>query len=133
MNVRAEAVRILLAKAAQDELAARRLAADARIGDEVVGFHVQQAAEKRLKALLAFHGIPYRRTHDLVELMDLLIAQGHAVPAAIEPLQELTPFAVEYRYENLDQYEDVPLDRNRALALLEGLEVWIHEHIQSGQ
>jgi HEPN domain-containing protein len=133
MNVRAEAVRILLAKAAQDELAARRLAADARIGDEVVGFHIQQAAEKRLKALLAFHGIPYRRTHDLVELMDLLIAQGHAVPAAIEPLQELTPFAVEYRYEYLDQYEDVPLDRIRALALLEGLEVWIQEHLRSGQ
>lgn len=133
MNVRAEAVRILLAKAAQDELAARRLAADARIGDEVVGFHIQQAAEKRLKALLAFHGIPYRRTHDLVELMDLLIAQGHAVPAAIEPLQELTPFAVEYRYENLDQYEDVPLDRSRALALLEGLEAWMQEHIRSGQ
>lgn len=49
MNVRAEAVRILLAKAAQDELAARQLAADARIGDEVVGFHIQQAAEKRLR------------------------------------------------------------------------------------
>ena len=133
MNVRAEAVRILLAKAAQDELAARQLAADARIGDEVVGFHIQQAAEKRLKALLAFHGIPYRRTHDLVELMDQLIARGHAVPAAIESLQELTPFAVEYRYEHLDQYEDVPLDRSRALTLLEGLEVWIQAHIRPSQ
>lgn len=132
MNVRVEAVRILLAKAAQDGLAARQLAADARIGDEVVGFHIQQAAEKGLKALLTSHGIPYRRTHDLVELMDLLIAQGHTVPVALEPIQELTPFAVEYRYENLDQYEDVPLDRNRALALLDGLEAWVREHIRAG-
>lgn len=133
MNARAEAVRILLAKAAQDELAARRLAAVPGIGDEVVGFHLQQAAEKRLKAALAFHGISYRRTHDLVELMDLLAAEGHALPEALESLQDLTPFAVEYRYENLDQYEDAPLDRARALARVEALEVWVQEHIRSGQ
>ncbi len=76
MNARVEAVRILLAKATQDELAARQLAADPRIGDAVVGFHIQQAVEKRLKALLAFYAIPYRRTHDLLELMDQLISKG---------------------------------------------------------
>lgn len=132
MNARVEAVRLLLAKAAQDERAARHLAADPEIGDEVVGFHLQQAAEKRLKALLAFHAIPYRRTHDLVELMDLLAAQGYALPDRLGALPEMTPFAVEYRYESLDQYEDAPLDRARALALVEALEVWIQEHLRSG-
>ena len=125
MNVRVEAVRILLAKASQDELAARHLAADAQIGDEVVGFHLQQAVEKRLKALLTFHAIPYRRTHDLLELIDQLIYHGHRVTMTLEALQELTPFAVDYRYESLDQYTDVPLDRGRALQLLTELEVWI--------
>ena len=132
MNARVEAVRILLAKAGQDELAARQLAADVRIGDEVVGFHIQRAVEKRLKALLAFHAIPYRRTHDLLELMDQLISHGHPVTVTLESLQELTPFAVEYRYESLDQYEDVPLDRGRALQLLSELEVWIQERMRSG-
>lgn len=132
MNARVEAVRILLAKAGQDELAARQLAADVRIGDEVVGFHIQQAVEKRLKALLTFHAIPYRRTHDLLELMDQLISHGHPVTVTLESLQELTPFAVEYRYESLDQYEDVPLDRGRALQLLSELEVWIQERMRSG-
>lgn len=133
MNARVEAVRILLAKASQDELAARQLAPDPRMGDEVVGFHIQQAVEKRLKALLTFHAIPFRRTHDLLELMDLLISHGHSVPTTLEALQEMTPFAVEYRYESLDQYEDAPLDRERALQLLGELEVWIQEHIRSSQ
>ena len=132
MNARVEAVRILLAKATQDELAARQLAADPRIGDAVVGFHIQQAVEKRLKALLAFYAIPYRRTHDLLELMDQLISSGHPVTGALEALQEMTPFAVEYRYESLDQYEDAPLDRERALGLLSDLEAWVQEQIQLG-
>ena len=132
MNARVEAVRILLAKAAQDELAARQLAADARIGDEVVGFHIQQAVEKRLKALLTFYAVPYRRTHDLLELMDQLISHGHPVSGTLEALQEMTPFAVDYRYESLDQYEDEPLDRERALRLLNELDVWIQEHMRSG-
>lgn len=133
MNAQVEAVRILLAKAGQDELAARQLAADARIGDEVVGFHIQQAVEKRLKALLTFHAIPYRRTHDLLELIDQLISHGHPVTVTLEALQELTPFAVEYRYESLDQYQDAPLDRGRALHLLSELEIWIHEQMRSGR
>lgn len=130
MNARVEAVRILLAKADQDELAARELASNPGLGDEIIGFHLQQAVEKRLKALLTFHGIPYRRTHDLLELMDLLIARGCPVPLPLEALQEMTPFAVEYRYEHLDQYEDAPLDRERALGLLGELKVWIHDQIE---
>lgn len=127
MNARVEAIRLLLAKAAQDELAARKLAADLEVGDEIIGFHLQQAAEKRFKALLVFHGIPYRRTHDVLELLDLLIANGHPVPATLEPLQEMTPFAVEYRYESPDRYEDAPLDRARALRLVAELEIWVKE------
>ena len=50
----------------------------------------------------------------------------------LEALQEMTPFAVEYRYESLDQYEDAPLDREQALGLLSDLEAWIQEQIQLG-
>jgi HEPN domain/Nucleotidyltransferase domain len=35
--------------------------------DDVV-FHCQQAAEKALKALLAWHDVPFRKTHDLAEI-----------------------------------------------------------------
>lgn len=48
---------------------------------------------------------------------------------ALESLQEMTPFAVEYRYEHLDDYEDAPLDRDAAFSLVHELEVWAREHI----
>ena len=99
MNARVEAVRILLAKAGQDERAARQLAVDPQIGDEVVGFHIQQAIEKRLKPLLTFYAIPYRRTHDLLELMDLLIAHGHPLTELLQALQNsrLSPWITDMK------------------------------------
>ena len=33
-----------------------------------VMFHAQQAAEKAMKAFLAWHDVPFRRTHNLEEL-----------------------------------------------------------------
>jgi HEPN domain-containing protein len=62
----------------------RRAAADLRgadidlvadpplIGDAV--FHCQQAAEKALKAFLAWHDLPFRKTHDLGEIGQQCIA-----------------------------------------------------------
>ena len=41
------------------------------ISDEVLGFHVQQAAEKSLKAWLALLGETYPLTHNLDTLLDL--------------------------------------------------------------
>jgi len=35
-------------------------------GDAV--FHAQQAAEKSLKGFLAWHDVPFRKTHDLAEI-----------------------------------------------------------------
>lgn len=131
MNAQAEAVRRLLTKASQDDLAARRLAEDAAQGDEVVGFHIQQALEKRLKALLTHRGVAYRRTHDLVELLDLLEGDGVALPRFIQACQELTPFAVDYRYETLGQYEEPPLDRTQVLDLLDQVGRWVLEQMDA--
>jgi len=64
---------------------------------DTVCFHAQQAAEKYLKALLTFMGIPFRRTHDLAELL-LLFPTGSKVPAAVGDLSELTDAAVAVRY-----------------------------------
>jgi HEPN domain-containing protein len=60
---------VLLRKAEQDEYVVDRLIALSDSPDEVIGFHLQQAAEKLLKAALGVRGIPYRRTHNLGELI----------------------------------------------------------------
>lgn len=72
------------------------------IADETVGFHAQQAVEKCLKAVLAFSSIPFRKTHDLQELMDLLIDNKKTLPPNAEKLDVLNPYAVLLRYDFID-------------------------------
>lgn len=62
-------------------------------------FHSQQAAEKYLKALLAWHGQLIPRTHDLEEIQDLCKGiQSYPALDALD-LAELTGYAVELRYD----------------------------------
>jgi len=94
-----EPARLLLRKARQDQVIVSRAVDDAEIADEIVGFHVQQACEKCMKAVLCMHEVAYRRTHDLQELYDLLNDSGVSLPEALRELVEWSPFAVTYRYE----------------------------------
>lgn len=76
------------------------------VSDEVFGFHVQQAAEKALKARLALLGETYPLTHNLEALLDLI--EGRRV--ATEPYRKLvgyTPYAVEFRYEGVDSGTEI--------------------------
>ena len=107
---------LLLASAEQDFAACRLLSSGVGIGDAVVGFHAQQSIEKALKAVLSARMIEFRRTHDLVSLLDLL--QDHQVPAppAADWLDELNPYAVEARYGTIDPDG---LDRTHVLLVVE--------------
>jgi HEPN domain-containing protein len=80
-------------------------------------FHAQQAAEKYLKALLAWHGQVIPRSHDLEEIQDQ--CEGVApVPALVElDLADLTGYAVELRYDP-DFWPDQPIAAE-AVALAE--------------
>jgi HEPN domain-containing protein len=85
-------------KAEEDIEAARSLVAQAKPPRDIVCFHCQQAAEKYLKALLQELGLSIPHTHDLEELLDLLVPHDDS----LKPLQGdtafLTRFAVAYRY-----------------------------------
>lgn len=62
-------------------------------------FRAQQAAEKYLKAYLAWRGETIPRTYDLEELQRLCLAI-EPVPGLIDlDLTELTAYAVELRYD----------------------------------
>ncbi len=62
----------LLALARRDLRAAEILRDEPAVGDGIVGFHTQQAAEKALKAWLTILGIDFPRTHDLSLLIQQL-------------------------------------------------------------
>lgn len=120
---------LYLKKAVEDEVLLDEVLASPRVSDTVIGFHCQQAAEKLLKALLSHLMVRFRRTHDLRELMDLLTDKGHALPEALADLDILTPYAVEFRYEFLDQEQETPLDRQGARELVQRLRAWVEGQI----
>ncbi len=90
-----------LAKAASDLTAARRLVA-ARESYDAACFHAQQTAEKALKAILAIADAPIPRTHNLEDLhaqcLSLSLPDLSRDLVALD-VSELTPFAVELRYD----------------------------------
>jgi HEPN domain-containing protein len=115
---------MLLRKAKQDEFALQKLVPDPASPDEVIGFHAQQAVEKMLKAALAGAGVSYRRTHDLVELFDLLRKNSISYPADFEEARRLTPFASTLRYEDLPLQLARPYDRSWALDIVRRVSAW---------
>lgn len=78
--------------------------------DEIFGFHVQQAAEKALKAWLCIRDAIYPMTHELTRLLSLLENQGVEVEK-FWPLVQYTMFAVQARYEEGVTELDEPIDR----------------------
>ena len=114
---------MLIVKAAEDEALVAAAVDNLAISDAIVGFHLQQAAEKLLKALLARRNTNYRRTHDLFELFGLLSASGLPLPDRLLRIGLYTPYAVEFRYDEPDL--EARLDRSSALALLRDLRHWV--------
>ena len=69
----AEAARAWFGKGNSDLRSAQALLALDPPETETAAFHSQQAAEKYLKGLLAYHGDDPPRTHDLAVLLDLAL------------------------------------------------------------
>jgi HEPN domain-containing protein len=114
--------RVLARKAQGDAKVMRKLASDSEIDDEAVGFHAQQAIEKWLKAVMAFHGLEEARIHDLGRLLEILAAADAESPPAADQLDELTIYAVPLRYDELLDAE--PLDRDATVALVDEVGLW---------
>ena len=109
-----------LVEAARRDLSALRGMLDADVfGDEIFGFHIQQAAEKLLKAWLAILGEVYPLTHNLELLLDLL-QERNAFEEQFRPLIEYTPYAGRIRYESSEPLLE-PIDRVTALRRIEAL------------
>lgn len=61
-------------------------------------FHCQQSAEKYLKAWLQQLGLAVPRTHDLEDLLDVLLPHDATLAPLRRGLRSLTRYAVEFRY-----------------------------------
>ena len=110
---------MLVEAARRDIEALRVMRGTAGLPDEIYGFHVQQAAEKLLKAWIALLGGLYPLTHNIQALLELVDERD----ADTEPFRDLaafTPYAVEFRYAGVGPDAD-PIDRAFALEMVEAL------------
>ena len=87
-----------LLKAESDLLTAKRIL-EGKGPYDTACFHAQQAIEKYLKACLALSEMDIPRTHNLEELQRLCLQQIPEMKIDGMDLAEITPYAVELRYD----------------------------------
>ena len=117
-----------LLKAAYRDLKALNAMLDSSVfADEIFGFHVQQAAEKSIKAWLSALGDVFPYTHDL----NVLLTRLEGFKCDMSTFRELllfSPFAVQLRYEVLTG-DTEPIYRVEAIALVEALYLQVNEFV----
>lgn len=65
---------------------------------DTIAFHCQQAVEKYLKSYIFKLGLPIKRTHDLVFLLEQIDKHDKIEQEWFEKVFELQDFAIEIRY-----------------------------------
>lgn len=113
--MRDEAI-ILYNKADEDLRLAALIVHNREFSDEAFGFHLQQAVEKLLKALLALHQHPFPFSHNLYGLVDVCRDHRIDLPESTDGLCCLTPFATGLRYSTLPLSTSEPLQREPLLT-----------------
>jgi HEPN domain-containing protein len=114
---------IFITKAKQDLTLVEKNIDDNEVAPEIIFFHLQQAVEKALKALLDFSKVTFKKTHDLYELAEMAKENGIAVPDFVDKLCELTPYAVEARYALMhDDLEDARVFLENTQAFIDFVE-----------
>ena len=94
----------------QNNLAAAQVPAD------TVCFHCQQVAEKYLKGFLAWHAIPFSKTHNLLELLQDCARISPHIAALRGSASRVNNYAVDTRYPNIPQSNPTLEQAREALA-----------------
>lgn len=85
---------------AQSDLATAGLCLSAGDALDMACFHAQQAAEKCIKAYLTAHEVEFPFIHNLEKLVELCARVDSSFMTIKTSAQELTPYAVELRYDD---------------------------------
>ena len=101
----------------RDISAFNKMKGDADFHATTTCFHAQQGIEKCLKAVLVLHGVAFRKTHDLDELVDLLIARHIPHPFEATTLSVMNPYAVLLRYEDIEFAGVTPEQADKIVVL----------------
>ena len=110
------------AMAELDIRTARLCSAESEELTGVAAYHCQQAAEKVLKGLLVASGVPYRKTHELDELVTAVLPYYPELAGMLDPLRPLSYWSWAFRYPTLDPFDAVPPTSIEIGGIVEHLE-----------
>lgn len=126
MKTKADLVKGMLRKAKSD-LTNAAMCLSAGQSLDTACFHAQQAAEKYIKAYLATQDIDYPFIHNLEKLIGLCAQRDPSFLSIKFPGQELTPYAVELRYD--EEFWPSPQIARQALDAALAIKEFVLERI----
>lgn len=98
---------------------------------DMICFHMQQCAEKYLKAYLAFNEIEIKRTHDLAALLKDCIATDDSFKILLEKkIPLLTPYGTVIRYPD-DFYMPSTDETKEAVSLAETVRDFVRNKLSA--
>ena len=110
-----------LARAQTDiRAAAHDWTAEPPLVEDIV-FHAQQAVEKCFKGFLTWHGVPFRKIHNLEELGESCLRLDSSLKSLADKAIPLTEYAWKFRYPG---ELDVPSREEAAEAVAIAQEVY---------
>lgn len=93
-------------------------------------FHFQQAAEKYLKAFVVAKGLPFRKIHDLVELVRMCQEDDTSFGEITEEAELLTDFYVDTRYPAYWPAETERKEAEKAKSAAKKIQVFVEEKLK---
>ena len=134
-SARVEDTKAWLTKAKSDlEAAVHNLTASPPLLGDLV-FHCQQAAEKAMKGFLAWHDVPFRKSHDLEEIGESCLSIDTSLKDLVDQAVPLTEYAWKFRYPG-EVEEPTQTEAQEALALArqvyEAILARLPEEVRSG-
>lgn len=118
----ADLSRQFLTKGREDEVLLERIVSDPDVSDSIFGFHVQQAIEKYVKAVLAHFQVKVPKVHDIAFLLGRAEDAGAPSVVDVDRADSYTVFAVEDRYPFMPI--SLPEDRHAGLRFVTEVREW---------
>jgi HEPN domain-containing protein len=111
-------------KIGKDEMLTKEPATDA------VAFHMQQCIEKYLKAFLTYFGKPFRKTHELTELITQCIEIDPEFEILFKmDVDKLTEYAIDVRYPEEFYFPDIQ-EAKETIEIAEKVKSFIVEKLK---
>jgi len=110
-------------RSAIEQVGSRPRFMDYPLPSDNFGFHAQQAIEKLLKALIAAKGEAYPYIHNLGTLRTQLTDGGEVLPVLACTFAEIQPYAVWFRYDDVDDLSDS--ERRRFMETVDALRAFV--------